>query len=52
MTEEDEQLGVGYYSLAKQLKTRVEHVNLNNVSEKIRRPRIMSQTSDDGSTNW
>nr|XP_033476324.1 uncharacterized protein LOC117253086 [Epinephelus lanceolatus] len=50
MTEEDEQLGVGYYSLAKQLKTRVEHANRNNVSEKIRRPRIMSQTSDDGST--
>ncbi|KAL7396912.1 hypothetical protein ABVT39_013489 [Epinephelus coioides] len=50
MTEEDEQLGVGYYSLVKQLKARVEHANRNNVSEKIRRPRIMSQTSDDGST--
>lgn len=25
--EEGEQLGVGYFSLAKQLKTRVEHVN-------------------------
>lgn len=50
MNEEDEQLGVGYYSLVKQLKTRVEHVNRNNVSEKIRRLRIMSQITDEGST--
>lgn len=47
--EEGEQLGVGYFSLAKQLKTRVEHVNRNNVSEKIRGPRTTTETSDNSS---
>ncbi|XP_052007877.1 uncharacterized protein LOC127661282 [Xyrauchen texanus] len=49
-TEEGEQLGIGYYSLVNQLKTRVEHVNRNNVSERIRRPRTMTETSDGRTT--
>lgn len=49
-SEEGEQLGIGYYSLVNQLKTRVEHVNLNNVSERMRRPRAMTVTSDGRTT--
>ncbi|KAL1279181.1 hypothetical protein QQF64_025854 [Cirrhinus molitorella] len=49
-TEEGEQLGVGYFSLVNQLKTRVEHVNRNNVTDRIRRPRTMATTSDVTST--
>uniref|UniRef100_A0A3P9DB82 Uncharacterized LOC101486530 n=1 Tax=Maylandia zebra TaxID=106582 RepID=A0A3P9DB82_9CICH len=41
-TAEGEQLGCGYYSLLKQLKTRVEHVNRDNVSSRIRQPRKRS----------
>ncbi|XP_038581216.1 uncharacterized protein LOC119907525 isoform X2 [Micropterus salmoides] len=44
-TGEGEQLGVGYYSLVNQLKTRVEHVNRNNLSHRIRRPRTTTQSS-------
>uniref|UniRef100_A0A3P8Q5P5 Uncharacterized protein n=1 Tax=Astatotilapia calliptera TaxID=8154 RepID=A0A3P8Q5P5_ASTCA len=39
-TAEGEQLGCGYYSLLKQLK--VEHVNRDNVSSRIRQPRKRS----------
>ncbi|XP_041849213.1 uncharacterized protein LOC121645005 [Melanotaenia boesemani] len=46
-TAEGEQLGCGYYSLLKQLKTRVEHVNRDNVSSRIRQPRKRS-TSENG----
>ncbi|XP_062865601.1 uncharacterized protein LOC134328435 [Trichomycterus rosablanca] len=45
-TEEGEQLGIGYYSLVNQLKTRVEHVNRYNVSDRIRKPRTISETGD------
>ncbi|XP_074541811.1 uncharacterized protein LOC141802203 [Halichoeres trimaculatus] len=44
--EEGEQIGIGYYSLARQMKQRVEHVNRNNVSEKVRRPRSSTETTD------
>lgn len=37
-TGEGEQLGCGYYSLLKQLKTRVEHVNRND-SHRLRQPK-------------
>lgn len=61
--EEGEQLGIGYYSLVNQLKTRVEHVNRNNVSERIRRTRTTTELSTTtktvrckvdsyGCTNW
>ncbi|XP_064153364.1 uncharacterized protein zgc:113210 isoform X1 [Anguilla rostrata] len=39
LTEEGEKLGSGYHSLLTQLKTRVEHVNRNNLVHRIRRPR-------------
>lgn len=42
--EEGKQLGISYYSLVSQLKTRVEHVNRNNVSERIRRTRTTATT--------
>lgn len=38
-TGDGEHLGCDYYSLLKQLKTRVEHVNRDNVSSRIRQPR-------------
>ncbi|XP_052472126.1 uncharacterized protein LOC128028836 [Carassius gibelio] len=61
--EEGEQLGIGYYSLVNQLKTRVEHVNRNNVSDRIRRTRTTTELSTTtktvrckvdsyGCTNW
>uniref|UniRef100_A0A8C1MVV7 Uncharacterized protein n=1 Tax=Cyprinus carpio TaxID=7962 RepID=A0A8C1MVV7_CYPCA len=61
--EEGEQLGIGYYSLVNQLKTRVEHVNRNNVRERIRRTRTTTELSTTtktvrckvdsyGCTNW
>ncbi|XP_042578958.1 uncharacterized protein LOC109106412 [Cyprinus carpio] len=61
--EEGEQLGIGYYSLVNQLKPRVEHVNRNNVSERIRRTRTTTELSTTtktvrckvdsyGCTNW
>ncbi|KAJ8262719.1 hypothetical protein COCON_G00151760 [Conger conger] len=39
LTEEGEKLGSGFHSLLTQIKTRVEHVNRNNVVNRIRRPR-------------
>ncbi len=49
--EEGGQMGIGYYSLARQMKQRVEHVNRNNVSEKVRRPRSSTESTDgDGTT--
>uniref|UniRef100_A0A9J7XDH2 Uncharacterized protein n=1 Tax=Cyprinus carpio carpio TaxID=630221 RepID=A0A9J7XDH2_CYPCA len=48
-TGEGEQLGCGYYSLFRQLKTRVEHINRDNVSNRIRQPR--KRSSDDSSGN-
>ncbi|XP_067276269.1 uncharacterized protein [Pseudorasbora parva] len=48
--DEGEQLGIGYYSLINQLKTRIEHVNRNNVSERIRRPRTTKEHSEGTST--
>ncbi|XP_073791160.1 uncharacterized protein isoform X1 [Danio rerio] len=45
-TEQGEQLGMGYFSLVNQLKTRVEHVNRNNVSDRIRRPPTMKNASN------
>lgn len=38
-SEEGEQLGKGYSSLQRQLKTRVEHVNRDNVAHRIRQPK-------------
>nr|XP_023660916.1 uncharacterized protein LOC111840390 [Paramormyrops kingsleyae] len=49
-TEEGEQLGTGYYSLVNKLKTRVEHVNRNNVTARIRTPRSLTETSDSTTT--
>ncbi|XP_034728101.1 uncharacterized protein LOC117944981 [Etheostoma cragini] len=46
-TGEGEQLGCGYYSLLRQLKTTVEHVNRDNVSHRLRQPR--KRSSDDSS---
>ncbi|XP_053347925.1 uncharacterized protein LOC128518708 [Clarias gariepinus] len=57
-TKEGEQLSVVYFSLVNQLKIRVEHVNRNNVSDRIRRPKTMPKTSDVSTTktvrctNW
>ncbi|XP_070408800.1 uncharacterized protein [Nothobranchius furzeri] len=47
MNEEGEQIGIGYYSLINQLKTRVEHVNRNNTSDRIRRPRTTQSSNAD-----
>lgn len=47
-TADGEQLGCGYYSLLKQLKTRVEHVNRDNVSSRIRQPRKKHTTENSG----
>ncbi|XP_065149445.1 uncharacterized protein [Paramisgurnus dabryanus] len=49
--EEGEQLGIGYYSLVNQLKTRVEHVNRNNVRERMRKPRAVTETSGGSATS-
>lgn len=49
-TEEEEQLGIGYYSLVNQIKSKVEHVNHNNVSDRIRKPRTMTETGDGSTT--
>ncbi|XP_038148054.1 uncharacterized protein LOC119788016 [Cyprinodon tularosa] len=49
MTEEGEQIGIGYYSLINQLKTRVEHVNRNNTTERIRKPRSTTQSNSNTS---
>ncbi|KAK2899480.1 hypothetical protein Q8A73_012609 [Channa argus] len=38
-TADGEQLGCGYYSILKQLKTRVEYVNRDDVFSRIRQPR-------------
>lgn len=38
-TADDEQLGCGYYSILKQLKTRVEYVNRYDITSRIRQPR-------------
>lgn len=38
-SEEGEQIGKGYSSLQRQLKTRVEHVNRDNVTYRIRQPK-------------
>ncbi|KAF1389917.1 hypothetical protein PFLUV_G00052550 [Perca fluviatilis] len=46
-TGEGEQLGCDYYSLLRQLKTRVEHVNRDNVSHRLLKPR--KRSSDDSS---
>lgn len=48
--EDGEPLGIGYFSLTKQLKTRVEHVNRNNTIDEIRRPRKTTETTDYGGT--
>lgn len=50
-TEEGEQLGIGYYSHVNQLKTRVEHVNRSNVSDRIRKPRTMTDTGGGSTTS-
>lgn len=47
-TADGEQLGCGYYSLLKQLKTRVEHVNRDNVSSRIRQPRKRPTSENSG----
>lgn len=47
-TGDGQPLGCGYYSLLKQLKTRVEHVNRDNVSSRIQQPR-KRPTSENGS---
>lgn len=49
-TADGEQLGCGYYSLLKQLKTRVEYVNRDNVGNRMRQPRKRptSDNSRDG----
>lgn len=49
-TGDGEQLGCGYYSLLKQLKTRVEHVNRDNVISRIRQPR-KRPSSENGSND-
>lgn len=48
--EEGGQMGIGYYSLARQMKQRVEHVNRKNMSEKVRRPRSSTETTDEDGT--
>lgn len=46
-TGEGEQLGCGYYSLLRQLQSRVEHENRDNASHRIQQPR--KRSSDDSS---
>ncbi len=49
-TVDGEQSGTGYYSLLNQLKTRIKRVNRSNVSDRIRKPRTMTQTGDGSTT--
>lgn len=61
-TLDGEELGIGYYSLINQLKTRIEHVNRNNISDRIRKPRttengtptktVRCKTDSYGCVNW
>lgn len=56
------QIGIGYYSLINQLKTRVEHLNRNSTTDRIRKPRttqdghvtkpVRSKTDSYGCVNW
>lgn len=56
------QIGIGYYSLINQLKTRVEHLNRNSTSDRIRKPRttqdghvtkpVRSKSDSYGCVNW
>ncbi|XP_049417357.1 uncharacterized protein LOC125879486 [Epinephelus fuscoguttatus] len=47
-TADGEQLGCSYYSLLKQLKTRVEHGNRDNGSSRIRQPRKRPTSENNG----
>lgn len=46
-TEEGEQLGNGYYTLSKQLRTRIEFLNRDNTLTRLRKPKRLAPAVDE-----
>lgn len=47
-TEEGERLGNGYYTLSKQLRTRIEFLNRDNTLTRLRKPKRVVPAMDEG----
>ena len=50
-TNEGERFGCGFYSLAKQVKTRIEHTNRGNTLARLRKPRKKHDSTSTSTSN-